>query len=312
MQTPSDIVVIPRDIHFSTECARGSAWLGGDPVATAVFNALSLTFPDGERLFIDSVRAFRGGLQGKLAEDARAFIAQEAIHSREHAGLNAHLDRSHYPVERIEGSVRRRLTFLRKLGPLRMLGVTIALEHFTAMLADLFDSDPQLWAGTPEEILRLWRWHAMEETEHKAVAFDVFQEVSKNWTGLRRYQFRRAGNFPQARAPLSRLVSPGFPSLGLRQSFEARAMAAAVRLSNDAPFGSLTSNLIAASCSGARPRRRDAASRRGSAWPTVIRDCDVAGQRVVVAAMRIGSQRQPRPSMNCVTVANGRRRMSGT
>ncbi len=102
MQTPSDIAVIPRDIHFRTESARGAAWLGGDPVATAVFNALSLTFPDGERLFIDSVRAFRSRSQGKLAEDARAFIAQEAIHSREHASLNAHLDRSHYPVERIE------------------------------------------------------------------------------------------------------------------------------------------------------------------------------------------------------------------
>jgi predicted metal-dependent hydrolase len=190
MQTPSDIAVIPRDIHFRTESARGSAWLGGDPVATAVFNALSLTFPDGERLFIDSVRAFRSRTQGKLADDVRAFIAQEAIHSREHACLNAHLDRSHYPVERIEGSVRRRLAFLRKLGPMRMLGVTIALEHFTAMLADLFDSDPQLWAGTPEEVLQLWRWHAMEETEHKAVAYDVFNEVTKDWAPRRRYRFR--------------------------------------------------------------------------------------------------------------------------
>ena len=190
MQTPSDIAVIPRDIHFRTESARGSAWLGGDPVATAVFNALSLTFPDGERLFIDSVRAFRSRTQGKLADDVRAFIAQEAIHSREHACLNAHLDRSHYPVERIEGSVRRRLAFLRGLGPMRMLGVTIALEHFTAMLADMFDSDPQLWDGTPEEILRLWRWHAMEETEHKAVAFDVFNDVTKNWAPRRRYLFR--------------------------------------------------------------------------------------------------------------------------
>jgi len=190
MRTPPDVSVIPRDVHFSTECAQGTAWLGGDPVATAVFNALSLTFPDGERLFMVAVRAFRSQLQGKLTEDVRAFIAQEAIHSREHASLNAHLDRSHYPVDRIEGSVRRRLTFLRKLGPMRMLGVTIALEHFTAMLADMFDTNPELWAGTPEEILRLWRWHAMEETEHKAVAFDVFQEVSKNWTGLRRYLFR--------------------------------------------------------------------------------------------------------------------------
>jgi predicted metal-dependent hydrolase len=190
MQTPSDIAVVPRDLHFQTQVARGVAWLGGDPVATAVFNALSLTFPDGERLFIDSVRAFRDRLQGQLAEDARAFIAQEAIHSREHASLNAQLDRGHYPVDRIETTVRRRLGFLRKLGPMRMLGVTIALEHFTAMLADLFDSDPQLWDGTPEEILRLWRWHAMEETEHKAVAFDVFREVTKNWMAPRRTVFR--------------------------------------------------------------------------------------------------------------------------
>jgi hypothetical protein len=190
MQTPADVSVIPRDIHFRTESSHGTAWMGGNPVATAVFNALSLTFPDGERLFIDAVRAFRGQLHGKLAEDARAFIAQEAIHSREHSGLNAGLDRARYPVDWIEASLRRRLAVLRKLGPMRMLGVTIALEHFTAMLADMFDGDPELWAGTPDEIVRLWRWHAMEETEHKAVAFDVFQEVTRNWSPARRYLFR--------------------------------------------------------------------------------------------------------------------------
>jgi uncharacterized protein len=190
MQTPRDVSVTPRDIHFHSEAARGAAWLGGDPVATAVFNALSLTFPDGERLFIDSVRRFRDQLQGRLVEDVRAFIAQEAIHSREHASLNAQLDRSHYPVDWIEGSVRRHIAFLRSLGPMRMLGVTIALEHFTAMLADLFDGDPELWAGTSEEMLRLWRWHAMEETEHKAVAFDVFNVVTKDWSSRRRYLFR--------------------------------------------------------------------------------------------------------------------------
>lgn len=189
-QTPPDVRVTPRDLHFRTESAANAAWLGGDPVATAVFNALSITFPDGERLFIDAVSAFRGRLQGKLADDVRAFIAQEALHSREHASLNSQLDRSHYPVDRIEGSVRRRLAFLRKLGPMRMLGVTIALEHFTSMLADMFDADPELWAGTPEKILRLWRWHAMEETEHKAVAFDVFQEATRHWWPLRRYWFR--------------------------------------------------------------------------------------------------------------------------
>ena len=95
-----------------------------------------------------------------------------------------------YPVEWIENSIRRRLAFLRRLGTLRMLGVTIALEHFTAMLADIVDADPEMWEGTPEDIRRLWRWHAMEETEHKAVAFDVFEVVTRDWSPRRRQFFR--------------------------------------------------------------------------------------------------------------------------
>jgi predicted metal-dependent hydrolase len=190
MPTQYDISVIPRDLHFRLEAVRGSAWLGEDRVASAVFDALSLTFPEGERLFIDAVRKFRGHAQGKLADDVRAFIAQEAIHSREHAALNSGLDRARYPVEWIEACVRKRLAFIRKLGPMRMLGVTIALEHFTAMLADAFDAYPELWQHTDDELVRLWRWHAMEETEHKAVAYDVFCAATHDWSAARRYWFR--------------------------------------------------------------------------------------------------------------------------
>jgi predicted metal-dependent hydrolase len=191
MNTPAEVVVTPRDIRFDTQAAHGRAWMGGDPVATAVFNALSLTFPDGERLFMDAVRHYRGELTGKLAEDARAFIAQEAIHSREHVGLNAGLDRDHYPIDAIETQMRGRLAFLRSRGPMAMLGVTIALEHFTAMMADLFLDNPKLWAGTPPEMVRLWQWHAMEETEHKGVAYDVFLAVTKDWTPKARFGLRR-------------------------------------------------------------------------------------------------------------------------
>jgi predicted metal-dependent hydrolase len=190
MRTPVDHRVIPRNMHFDTEASRGVAWMNGDPVATAVFNALSLTFPDGERLFIDAVRAFRDQLSGKLAEDAKAFIVQESMHTREHIGLNAGLDRAHYPVDAIETELRQRMKRLRGFGPLAMLGVTIALEHFTAMLADLFLDDPDFWTGVPEDVVRLWQWHAMEEAEHKAVAFDVFLEISKDWPSWRRYQMR--------------------------------------------------------------------------------------------------------------------------
>jgi predicted metal-dependent hydrolase len=188
--TPADVGVTPRDIRFSVEDARKGWWLGGDPVGTAVFNALSLTFPDGERLFMDAVRKQRDKLSGKLLAEAKAFIAQEAIHSREHVGLNALLDRDRYPVAEIEAAVRDRTSRVRERGPMAMLGATIALEHFTAMMADLFMATPDLFKGSPPDVERLWRWHAMEETEHKAVAFDVFQEAAKAWTPLARYRLR--------------------------------------------------------------------------------------------------------------------------
>jgi hypothetical protein len=105
-------------------------------------------------------------------------------------GLNAGLDRSHYPLDAIEAEMRGRLEIVRSRGPMAMLGVTIALEHFTAMMADWFLEDPHFWDGVPEDTVRLWQWHAMEETEHKAVAFDVFHAAAKDWTPLQRYRFR--------------------------------------------------------------------------------------------------------------------------
>ena len=185
MTTPIDIK--PRDIRFDVEQARLGHWLGGDPVGTAVFNALSLTFPDGERLFMEAVRNYRGQLSGKLLQDAKDFIAQEAIHSREHHGLNGVIDRERYPVAEIEAQVKERTTMARSRGPMGMLVSTIALEHFTAMMADVFMDNPKIFDGAAPDIERMWRWHAMEETEHKAVAFDVFMEVTKDWKPWKRY-----------------------------------------------------------------------------------------------------------------------------
>lgn len=188
--TPADVDIQPRDLRFDLEGARQGHWLGGDPVGTAVFNALSLTFPDGERMFMDAVRHYRGQLSGKLAEDVRGFIAQEAIHSREHHALNQLIDRERYPVAEIEEHVRARTALARQRGPMAMLISTIALEHFTAMMAEAHIAHQDLFDGAAPEIERMWRWHAMEETEHKAVAFDVFMEVTKGWSPFLRYRRR--------------------------------------------------------------------------------------------------------------------------
>lgn len=188
--TPSDVKVPPRDIHFNVEAARGGHWLGGDPVGTAVFNALSLTFPDGERLFIDAVRHYRGMVSGKLVDDVKGFIAQEAIHSREHHALNQLIDRNKYPVAEVEASMKERVAYARTRGPIAMLISTIALEHFTAMMAEAHARHRDLFDNVDPDIERLWRWHAVEETEHKAVAYDVFMQVTRDWPPLRRYMRR--------------------------------------------------------------------------------------------------------------------------
>ena len=188
--TPADVHVPPRDIRFDLSSAKNGHWLAGDPVGTAVFNALSLTFPEGERMFMDAVKNYRKDLKGKLAEDVRGFIAQEAIHSREHHQLNILIDRERYPVAEIEAAVKERTTMVRTRGPMAMLVSTIALEHFTAMMADVHAENMQFFDGVAPDIERLWRWHAMEETEHKGVAYDVFMEVTKDWSPLKRYMRR--------------------------------------------------------------------------------------------------------------------------
>jgi hypothetical protein len=184
------VAITPRDLHFDVGGGRGNDWLGGDVVGTAVFNAFSLTFPEGERLFMDAVREYRPQLSGRLLEEARAFIAQEAVHAREHRSINGLVDRHRYPVDAIEARIRERMARVRERGPLAMLSVTIALEHFTALAADLLLGDERLLGGAPRDVARLWQWHALEESEHRAVAFDVFEEATKAWTPRQRQKAR--------------------------------------------------------------------------------------------------------------------------
>jgi predicted metal-dependent hydrolase len=192
MPTPGHeaVSITPRNIRFMESQPDAATWAGGDRVTTAVFNALSLTFPDGERMFMDAVRHYKPLLSGQLLEEANAFIAQEAIHTREHVSLNKIMDGGHYPLEKIRTHLKKQCEMAEKMGPMTQLAATISLEHFTAMLGDYTLDGDNLLDGAPEDVKRLWQWHAMEETEHKAVAFDVFNVATKNWAGWKRYLTR--------------------------------------------------------------------------------------------------------------------------
>jgi hypothetical protein len=172
-----------RNIAFDFDERIPRDWHGGRPAVSAFFDNLSIFFPPGERFFIASVKAYRDRVGDQaLLEDIRAFCAQEGVHSREHVRYNKLIERHGRPAGRMEDRVTRLLARVSRRAPRRwQLAATCALEHFTALMADIVLRDPRVLAGAHPVMAGLWRWHAAEETEHKAVAFDVYRAAGGHY-----------------------------------------------------------------------------------------------------------------------------------
>lgn len=158
-------------------------WFAGDAQATHVMNALSTAFPEGERFFMDSVARYRKRLDDPaLRQEVARFLGQEATHTREHVAFNAWLEGHAVETKHLERDVV--LVLLgraRKLPPRAQLAVTCALEHFTALLAEQLLDHPELLEQFAPGVRKLWAWHAIEESEHKSVAFDVYETTGGDY-----------------------------------------------------------------------------------------------------------------------------------
>lgn len=185
----------------------------GDVISAHVISVLSGMFPDGEEMFVDSVRHFRDQVTDPdLARQVNAFIGQEVIHGRQHRALNTRFAELGYRSQIVEHfmefdddglspGMHRVIWVLSRVGPLRHmlrgfeqrraergesgpdplfeLALTAAFEHYTATMAEMMLTEAFLQdMFVDDELFRLWAWHAIEESEHRAVAFDVFKAVS--------------------------------------------------------------------------------------------------------------------------------------
>jgi predicted metal-dependent hydrolase len=170
----STLTVRKLNVDLSGGFARH--WLGGDVYRTAFMNALSMSFPLGEQMFIDSVRAAPPDAIADpvLRAEVKDFVGQEASHRHVHQQVNAELARQGYHYT-MEPQIKVRVERIRKLPVTDRLAITCALEHYTAMLADYVLRHPDFLAGAEPRLRTLWTWHAAEETEHKAVAYDVYR-----------------------------------------------------------------------------------------------------------------------------------------
>lgn len=176
---------------FDAQAPTNRYFADGNMVFSHMIAVLSAIFPPGEDIFVRSVRRYLDQITDPdLKKRVAGFIGQEKTHGLQHRELNEQLTAMGYPTawfEYLLGSTERMEKFLDKQYPspdrlprLRhfFLGFTVAAEHFTAVWAENILKSPEIQAMMDDpEIKNLLNWHALEELEHKSVAFDVYRAV---------------------------------------------------------------------------------------------------------------------------------------
>ena len=178
--SPAKHTINVRKPNFDLEKDLAHDWFDGSAFKTAFENSFSLLFPLGERAFIESVKHFEKDIKDpKLLDEIYSFYGQEAAHRKHHQQYNELLCRLRgYDLEQLsKPQVIRHRDRYSLLKPIQRLASTVAAEHLTAILADNLLRDKEHFEGSGKEVAKLWYWHALEETEHKAVAFDVYITV---------------------------------------------------------------------------------------------------------------------------------------
>jgi len=172
--------IAPRKLRFSCPETIEKYWHGGSCFQTYHFNALALFLPILEKLVVLSIKkALKDNLSAKLKSEVESLVAQEAIHGAEFSRFNKKLFLQHYhnmqPSQYSLGFFRLIAYLLNKISSTFHYSLSAAGEHFTAISADLFLRSPKWFEGVPAPLSAIWRWHCIEEIEHKTVAYDVFQ-----------------------------------------------------------------------------------------------------------------------------------------
>ncbi|MGN2484721.1 metal-dependent hydrolase [Acinetobacter calcoaceticus] len=166
-----------RRLEFNPKAIKRH-YFANSPLMSHFLTALSSTFPVGEQFFVNSVRNVRDKVSDpQLQAQIAAFIGQEAMHSKAHDEFNEAWRRDDYNLDSFQNWLNQRDKYLRTIPPKLQLALTCAFEHFTALLGGYVLQHPELLKTLDQDALKLWVWHAIEEIEHRSVAFDVYQHV---------------------------------------------------------------------------------------------------------------------------------------
>jgi predicted metal-dependent hydrolase len=161
-------------------------WLGNSVLGTCMVNGLNLVFPEGERFFVRSVRAYASLIEKDpvLAAEVRGFMGQESRHGIEHERFFEVLAAQGYDIDRFMRVFKWLIhdVFEPRMSAKFRLAVTAAMEHFTATFAEKMFKTGILDEHAHPMMRDLFTWHGAEEIEHKAVAYEVLQRVDPSYT----------------------------------------------------------------------------------------------------------------------------------
>lgn len=178
-----------RPIAFTFSKPPKKHWSNDDPILTHFVDALIYLLPAAEDFFIAAMRRVKNQIDDQhLQKQIGAFCGQEAHHSSNHKIFNEHLDALGYTkLSSIEKALIKRLDWLLQKGEHSdffaklNIALTAGGEHYTSMIAQIVLENPEHLLSKDCEISAMLYWHAVEECEHKALCFDVFQAVSGNY-----------------------------------------------------------------------------------------------------------------------------------
>ena len=221
-QSKSRIPIVARRPSWDFADLKERFFFGGNGLKSAFVVALSGAFPPGEKEFIQSVRLFMDQVRDpKLIEDVKAFTAQEGQHSLQHKSLNEAFDRVGYLATRVSQQFEEiEREWIDKRSDADRLAATVVMEHITAVMAHFALPRPEEFDPLPDSVQELLHWHAIEEIEHKSVAFDVYQECVGDRNRLRRQLLLHMLLFPLGIRDFQRML---LQELGHKPTWKERA-----------------------------------------------------------------------------------------
>lgn len=174
------IIVRQPEFDFDDEIPR--YWFNDNPVITHNFNGYNLLFPEFERFFVRAVLHFKDDIHNtRLLKQIEGFTAQETNHAYAHQAYFKVLQRQGYKITRFLHWYKRYARFIEYMAnPKLRLALTAAAEHYTATIAGIVLSHPELLENVNPTMRKLVVWHSAEEVEHRSVAFDVMKAVGVN------------------------------------------------------------------------------------------------------------------------------------